>query len=78
MRRFYAQEWYLGYCTRFAETGKDCVRIKSYPSRTSRDKAVEDYRAPNHTPSARMESVPSWHPNVRRAIRNEDFGRGEA
>lgn len=68
-RTYYTQKWYAGYGVSLANTGEDAVSITAYPSREARDKAVRDYRAPNHTPYARMESVLSSHPNVRKAIR---------
>ena len=68
-RSYYTQEWHAGYGATWANTGEDAVIITAYPYRKARDRAVRDYRAPYHTPYARMEAVLASHPNVRKAIR---------
>lgn len=68
-RKYYAIEWPCGYGATEANTGRDFVRVHRYDSKEGRDAAVEEYEAPNHCPTARMEAAPSSNRNVRRAIR---------
>lgn len=68
-RKYYALEWPCGYGATNAQTGSDFVRVHRYESKEIRDAAVEEYAAPNHCPTARMEAAPRSNRNVRMAIR---------
>jgi len=68
-RKYYAKEWRCGRGTVWVETGWNCVIVRAYTTATGRDTAIEDYMAPNHCPTAMMESVRASDNDVRRVLR---------
>lgn len=67
--RYYALHWSCGYGATHANTGEDFVTVYGFDSKAERDDTCENFRAPNHCPTARLEPVPSSDVNVRKAIR---------
>jgi hypothetical protein len=65
----YALHWSCGYGATHANTGEDFVTVYGFDSKTERDEACDNFRAPNHCPQAALEAVPASNSNVRRAIR---------
>ena len=70
---YYARLWNCGRGTRRANTGQYQFVIYAFESRAARDAACDEYRPPNHCPTAALEPVKSSDPDVRRELRSE-FG----
>ena len=70
--KHYAKEWNCGFGATRAETGRNAVVVYSFETRSERDSACAEYRAPNHCPTAAMEAVTSSDVDVRRALREND------
>lgn len=72
-RGCYALHWVCGYGARHANSGRDFVSVMRFDTSAERDESVNNFRAPNHCPTARIEPVLASDRNVRAAILNEDF-----
>lgn len=64
-RRYYALHWKCGRGATSANTGGDFVTVYGFDSKTERDAACENFRAPNHRPQAALEPIPASNRNVR-------------
>ena len=69
--KHYARLWNCGYKTTRANTGHNQVIVYSFDSKSARDAACAEYRAPNHCPTATLEAVAASDEDVRREKRSE-------
>ena len=69
--KHYAKLWDCGYKTTRANTGHNQVIVYSFDSKSARDAACAEYRAPNHCPTATLEAVAASDEDVRREKRSK-------
>lgn len=85
-RLFYAKEWPCGLAITEVRNGygknpitRNVVNVYAFASSAKRDQWVDNWQAPNHTPSAFAEAVSAKDEDVRRIRRDQfdDFNYAE-